>query len=52
LSSGISLQADTRVLLYRLALTDPEGADYGPATQWDLLAHLGVVIHLGKGDEY
>jgi hypothetical protein len=42
-----SLEADARLLVYRLALTDSTGAAYRPGTQADLQAHLGLVVRLG-----
>lgn len=49
ISRRVSLEGDARVLLYQLALRDALGASYGAGTQADILAHVGVVFHLGTG---
>ena len=43
----LRLEANVRVLLYRLGMADSTGAEYLPGTQTDVQAYVGVVLGLG-----
>ena len=52
LDDRIGLQFDVRTAVYRLALTSAVGGAYRPATQADVLAHVGLVWQLGGRDDW